>query len=460
MANKSADYASGSASHGISLSSLRRKRGHIIGTITAFSKFVKSQRASESPDLELIKTHLEWLNDSWKRFDDIQFQLEELDDSESPRRQEIVNDYCLAKSQAMKLVAAAESAMTVEQQRAQSTSPSISNISNPPPVRLPEIKLPSFDGNIEAWASFFDVFSASIDRNENLTPVQKLQYLRSTLTGNAAACIAALPMTDSSYHAAIELLKKKFDSPRRVILKHCDAIHAYPRLSRDTPEALNHLVDTMNQHLRSLQNLNINVTEWSSLIIAIILSKISPETAWQWEITLTHKQMPSHNELLDFLETRANCASATIDKPSVPKNKPIQPEIQRRFSQRTSRPYAFVSTRPISPVEHSNKHSNDRVTVNPPKPLCRVCNEARHFAWECEQFYGLSLQARLATVEQTALCRNCLRPGHSHEECKRMQCRICRMNHHTLLHETKNTNSHKRKPMTKQFDESKLNSSE
>ncbi|XP_076763717.1 uncharacterized protein LOC143431086 [Xylocopa sonorina] len=72
-------------------------------------------------------------------------------------------------------------------------------------IKLPEMQLPTFDGTYEIWASFYDVFSSIIDRNENLTPVQKLQYLLSILTGMAAVCIGCLSTTDANYTDAIEL---------------------------------------------------------------------------------------------------------------------------------------------------------------------------------------------------------------------------------------------------------------
>jgi hypothetical protein len=35
-------------------------------------------------------------------------------------------------------------------------------------IKLPEIHLPTFDGTIEEWNSFYDTFVSTIDRNEKL----------------------------------------------------------------------------------------------------------------------------------------------------------------------------------------------------------------------------------------------------------------------------------------------------
>ena len=46
----------------------------------------------------------------------------------------------------------------------------------PTPITLPEIRLPQFDGALENWTYFYDTFSSTVDRNENLTKVQKFQH--------------------------------------------------------------------------------------------------------------------------------------------------------------------------------------------------------------------------------------------------------------------------------------------
>ena len=51
----------------------------------------------------------------------------------------------------------------------------------------PEARLPTFDGTLENWWSFYDSFSSMIDRNEQLTPFQKFYYLRSALTAKGRA---------------------------------------------------------------------------------------------------------------------------------------------------------------------------------------------------------------------------------------------------------------------------------
>ena len=67
-----------------------------------------------------------------------------------------------------------------------------------PIVKLPNIELPKFDGNYERWIPFRDLFESLIVSNNAFPNVQKLHYLRSALTGEAAKVISSLEITNDN----------------------------------------------------------------------------------------------------------------------------------------------------------------------------------------------------------------------------------------------------------------------
>ena len=69
-------------------------------------------------------------------------------------------------------------------------------------VKLPKIELPRFDGKVEEWLSFKDRFMSMTDNKVTLSDTEKLHYLRSALSGDAAAIIEAVDTTTSSYKNA------------------------------------------------------------------------------------------------------------------------------------------------------------------------------------------------------------------------------------------------------------------
>ena len=75
-------------------------------------------------------------------------------------------------------------------------------------VNLPKLHLPNFDGNIQQWPEFWDVFK-SIIHEQALPAVSKFTYLKSVLKGSALTSVAGIPLTTENYDLAIQLLQKE-----------------------------------------------------------------------------------------------------------------------------------------------------------------------------------------------------------------------------------------------------------
>ncbi|XP_053376643.1 uncharacterized protein LOC128547613 [Mercenaria mercenaria] len=75
--------------------------------------------------------------------------------------------------------------------------------------RLPKFSLPNFNGNILEWQAFWDSFSSAVHSNQNLTDVQKFNYLRSQLEDEAARKIDGFALTNANYSNAVELLHEQ-----------------------------------------------------------------------------------------------------------------------------------------------------------------------------------------------------------------------------------------------------------
>ena len=62
--------------------------------------------------------------------------------------------------------------------------------------RLPKLSIPMFSGDPLIWQPFWDSFDAAINLNPVLSNVQKFNYLRAQLQGNAARVISGFPLTN------------------------------------------------------------------------------------------------------------------------------------------------------------------------------------------------------------------------------------------------------------------------
>jgi hypothetical protein len=146
---------------------------------------------------------------------------------------------------------------------------------------------------------------ANVDRNENLSPVKKFQYLKAALTGKAALAIQMLEVTDANYPTAFNRLKTRFHNHRRVCMRHWDLIKDYPKIAEETSEAIEDLLDTFKANLEALDKLGESITS-NIVIIDLLSAKVPSPLVRKWQHTLPDKRMPSYTYLMDFLQTRTN----------------------------------------------------------------------------------------------------------------------------------------------------------
>ena len=138
--------------------------------------------------------------------------------------------------------------------------------------------------------------------------------------------------------------------------------------------------------------------------------KLDQATKFAWQ-QHTHDQrdvhVPSIDELLEFVDWRAQASELSIPRDAERKHFMIEKKPKSRTS------YQVATER-----------------------KCTTCNEASHPLYACTTFQALPHEDRLATVRKLGLCMNCLRYGHYASQCQSSQkCKKCSGSHHTLLHQ-------------------------
>ena len=80
-------------------------------------------------------------------------------------------------------------------------------------VNLPKLMLTHFCGDILQWQSFIDSFRAAVDSNTLLDNIQKFQYLKAQLSGDAVKVIEGLALTNANYTEVLKLLQDWYGQP-------------------------------------------------------------------------------------------------------------------------------------------------------------------------------------------------------------------------------------------------------
>ena len=71
-------------------------------------------------------------------------------------------------------------------------------------ISLPKLQLQTFDGNLQQWQEFWDIFDASVHQQQNLPSVAKFSYLKSTLKGTAALAISGISVNNENCDVALQ----------------------------------------------------------------------------------------------------------------------------------------------------------------------------------------------------------------------------------------------------------------
>ena len=76
-------------------------------------------------------------------------------------------------------------------------------------LKPPKLEIATFNGDVLRWQEFWDTFEAAI-HNTDYSPVDKLNYLKSRLTGEALDAFSGYQLSNSNYNVVIDVLKNRF----------------------------------------------------------------------------------------------------------------------------------------------------------------------------------------------------------------------------------------------------------
>ena len=131
-------------------------------------------------------------------------------------------------------------------------------VSKPNTVKLPKLDFKKFGGELLTWPEFWDSFDSAIHSNSSLSPVDKMNYLKAKLDGEAAEVISGLALTNVNYEKAVRLLHERFGQNEIIINAHYTALMDLPTSSSQTA-TLRSNYDVIEKHLRSLEALGEDI---------------------------------------------------------------------------------------------------------------------------------------------------------------------------------------------------------
>ena len=302
-----------------------------------------------------------------------------------------------------------------------------SNTSNPTTsdgkgVKLPKLEVPTFDGNILNWRTFWEQFSVSVHDRSNMSDAEKLVYLQHALkAGSAKHAIEGLSRSGDCYDEAVECLRARYNRPRLIHQAHVRMILETPSLKDGSGRELRRLHDVVLQHLRALKAMEYEPS--GPFITSALELKLDTNTMFEWQ---KHSQdsteVPHFQKLLEFINLRAQASEVSMPEP-VRKGKAECPP-RKPFTHGAGKPIASFASATSTDI------------------ACNVCKSGKHPLYACIKFRSFTLEKRVSVAKANNVCLNCLTAGHVLKDCRSSyRCKRCQKSHHTLLHtETKEGN--------------------
>jgi len=380
------------------MNNLKKIRGSCKGKFTRLQTFIDAVNPDNTPTADDIKHRIEYLEGIWNDYG-INHHLiindtEEADlDPEEADYAEVEAKYFSLKS---KLSNLANSNSHDSSDKSTTAIPT-----NRSDVKLPRLDLPKFSGNMLEWTSFHDLFKSMV-HVQPISNAQKLHYLKTSLTGEAATLIHSIEVTDANYNQSWELLKLRYENKRQLIQCHLQSLFTQPALKEESSSALRKLLDQTNKCTRALNGLGHSTDDWDAILVYLVTDRMDSDTRRHWELQSTGTEYPLFDDVTKYVEQR--CRALDASGGSKLKSKP-QP--------------SFKST---TATHHTSVNS------------CPVCQE-NHSLFQCSSFGSMDQKLRSETVRKATLCFNCLRGNHAASKCtSKSSCKKCGQRHHTLLH--------------------------
>lgn len=150
-------------------------------------------------------------------------------------------------------------------------------------ARLPRINLPDFNGSQSDWLSFKDLFQSLVINVPTLSPVEKLQYLKTHLTGSAAALLKNTTLTADNFSKSWDALVDYYENKRLLVHAALQSLFSLKRMTKESASELERLYTNVMQSYRTLEALQRPVNHNDDFFVFITISRLDSESVKVWE---------------------------------------------------------------------------------------------------------------------------------------------------------------------------------
>ena len=291
----------------------------------------------------------------------------------------------------------------VDNLQVRSASPQRQSTNHQLSYKLPHLQLPQFSGIATEWANYWSLFKVIVHDKEEIEPVVKFNFLISSLKGEPLTIVKSLPISETNYDIAIQLLTEKYSNNTR-------------------------LKDTLLMQLQNLAEPSYSQVEIQSFRIsyATILGQYKQlQSVIDENIIVNMLYQKLNKTIRNFVQMRLQKLEFSFTELDATL-KYLCEHLEREslFDKKTEKK---ADNKPVTPVAVRQAVSKAATKIS----KCQLCSQ-EHKVNLCSMYP--TIESKSQRVYELKLCRNCLRPNHVANDCpSQFCCRFCSRLHHSTL---------------------------
>ena len=294
--------------------------------------------------------------------------------------------------------------------------------------KLPTIEVPTFNGDVMNWATFWAAFQSAVGNRDTLSDTTKLIYLRKAIMDPETQTLLTSPQeTPDMYQDVVKELQHRFDRTKEV---HKNLVQRLLQLTliKETRADIRKLMDTLRSTLASIKRTGSYCLETFLTSLVYLILPVKMQTLWQ-QHTKKQKKVAGVHDLIEYFAEHAETLPSTLHVQSSGRSDPPEKKQNKRQDRRQEQSSAPRQRASIHVMSSAPSYKWD----------CALCKTEKHPLFVCPKWLSYTVAQRLSHVQAKNLCRAV---GHSTASCRSTyRCRDCSQNHHTTIHQAAATST-------------------
>ena len=307
-------------------------------------------------------------------------------------------------------------------------------------IKLPSIEIEKYDGSLLSWSLFWDKFDVAVHSRTDLDNIQKYTYLKSYLIGEAKRSIQGISYDKDNYQNAVDALKSRFGNNQLRISAHMRELQNIKSVKNlNDVDGMRKMYDALEMNITNLKELKVDVSTYSTLLIAIIFDRIPEELRIKISLEFGDKEWKL-DEAMELFKSELEARERSTAISGFNDNRWNDDTMEdlsttRSFYVNSSNNDRRRNERMKRGGFNQNFHRNNRQDNR--SVQCAFC-KGSHVSSRCLKV--TDIKSRYEIISREKRCFICLKPSHKSENCRLqfLSCVVCQKKHNIALCERNN----------------------